>query len=89
MNTLDHVEAAFLRDDIPPFGPGDTVKVNVRVVEGGRERIQAFEGNVIALRRWRPARDVHGAQDFVRCRRRAHLPHSRSDHRLYRGGAEG
>ncbi|MEK7253021.1 MAG: 50S ribosomal protein L19 [Actinomycetota bacterium] len=48
MNTLDHVEAAFLRDDIPPFGPGDTVKVNVRVVEGGRERIQAFEGNVIA-----------------------------------------
>ena len=48
MNTLDHVEAAFLRDDIPPFGPGDTVKVNVRVVEGGRERIQVFEGNVIA-----------------------------------------
>ena len=48
MNTLDHVEAAFLRDDIPPFSPGDTVKVNVRVVEGGRERIQTFEGNVIA-----------------------------------------
>jgi large subunit ribosomal protein L19 len=48
MNTLDHVEAAFLRDDIPPFGPGDTVKVNVRVVEGGRERVQTFEGNVIA-----------------------------------------
>ena len=48
MNTLDHVEAAFLRDDLPSFGPGDTVKVNVRVVEGGRERIQTFEGNVIA-----------------------------------------
>ncbi len=48
MNTLDHVEAAFLRDDLPAFGPGDTVKVNVRVVEGGRERIQTFEGNVIA-----------------------------------------
>ncbi len=48
MNTLDHVEAAFLRDDIPAFGPGDTIKVNVRVVEGGRERIQTFEGNVIA-----------------------------------------
>ncbi|WKZ82589.1 MAG: 50S ribosomal protein L19 [Acidimicrobiia bacterium] len=48
MNTLDHVEAAYLRDDIPDFGPGDTVKVNVRVVEGGRERIQTFEGNVIA-----------------------------------------
>lgn len=48
MNTLDHVEAAYLRDDIPDFGPGDTVKVNVRVVEGGRERVQTFEGNVIA-----------------------------------------
>ena len=48
MNTLDHVEAAFLRDDVPDFGPGDTVRVNVRVVEGGRERVQAYEGVVIA-----------------------------------------
>jgi large subunit ribosomal protein L19 len=48
MNTLDQVEAAYLRDDIPRFGPGDTVRVHVRVVEGGRERVQAFEGVVIA-----------------------------------------
>ncbi len=48
MNKLDQVESAFKRDDIPDFGPGDTVKVNVRVVEGGRERVQTFEGNVIA-----------------------------------------
>ena len=48
MNTLDSVEAGFLRDDLPDFGPGDTVRVNVRVVEGGRERVQSFEGNVIA-----------------------------------------
>jgi large subunit ribosomal protein L19 len=48
MNTLDQVEAAFLRDDIPDFNPGDTVKVHVRVVEGGRERVQVFEGAVIA-----------------------------------------
>jgi large subunit ribosomal protein L19 len=48
MNKLDQVESAYKRDDIPRFGPGDTVKVNVRVVEGGRERVQAFEGNVIA-----------------------------------------
>jgi large subunit ribosomal protein L19 len=48
MNTLDQVEAAYLRDDIPEFGPGDTVKVHVRVVEGGRERVQVFEGAVIA-----------------------------------------
>ena len=48
MNTLDQVEAAYLRDDIPDFNPGDTVRVHVRVAEGGRERIQTFEGVVIA-----------------------------------------
>jgi large subunit ribosomal protein L19 len=48
MNTLDQVEARYLRDDIPDFRPGDTVRVNVRVVEGGRERLQVFEGTVIA-----------------------------------------
>ncbi len=48
MNTLDQVEAQYLRDDIPDFGPGDTVKVHVRVIEAGRERVQVFEGVVIA-----------------------------------------
>ncbi|GEN79345.1 50S ribosomal protein L19 [Actinotalea fermentans] len=48
MNILDSVDAASLRDDIPPFRPGDTVKVNVKVVEGNRSRIQAFQGVVIA-----------------------------------------
>ena len=48
MNTVDQIESAYLRDDIPDFAPGDTVRVNVRVVEGGRERIQVFEGVVIA-----------------------------------------
>jgi large subunit ribosomal protein L19 len=47
VNTLDDIEAAQLRDDIPEFGPGDTVRVHVRVLEGGRERTQAFEGVVI------------------------------------------
>ncbi|MET0831156.1 MAG: 50S ribosomal protein L19 [Acidimicrobiia bacterium] len=47
MNTLDQIEAAQLRQDLPDFGPGDTVKVHVRVVEGGRERVQVFEGVVI------------------------------------------
>lgn len=48
MNTVDQIESAYLRDDVPDFGPGDTVRVNVRVVEGGRERVQTFEGVVIA-----------------------------------------
>ncbi|MGI8869033.1 MAG: 50S ribosomal protein L19 [Mycobacteriales bacterium] len=47
MNTLDALDAASLRDDIPEFRPGDTVKVHVRVVEGNRSRIQVFQGVVI------------------------------------------
>lgn len=47
MNKLDLVEKSQLRDDIPEFRPGDTVKVHVRVVEGTRERIQVFQGVVI------------------------------------------
>jgi len=48
MDTLDQIEAAYLRDDLPDFRPGDNIKVNVRVAEGGRERVQTFEGVVIS-----------------------------------------
>ena len=47
MNTLDALDAESLRDDIPEFRPGDTLKVHVRVVEGSRERVQIFQGVVI------------------------------------------
>ena len=47
MNTLDALDADSLRDDIPDFRPGDTVKVHVRVVEGNRSRIQVFQGVII------------------------------------------
>jgi large subunit ribosomal protein L19 len=47
MNTLDALDAASLRSDIPVFRPGDTLKVHVRVVEGTRERVQVFQGVVI------------------------------------------
>jgi large subunit ribosomal protein L19 len=45
---LEQLEGAYLRDDIPDFRSGDTVRVHVRVVEAGRERVQVFEGVVIA-----------------------------------------
>ncbi len=48
MNDLQAVEGAHVRDDLPEFRSGDTLKVHVRVVEGGRERVQIFEGVVIA-----------------------------------------
>ncbi|MDO5746922.1 MAG: 50S ribosomal protein L19 [Actinomycetaceae bacterium] len=48
MNIIDSVNKASLREDIPAFRPGDTVKVHVRVIEGTRSRIQIFQGVVIA-----------------------------------------
>ena len=47
MNATDLVDRTQLRDDIPEFAPGDTVKVHVRVVEGNRQRVQLFQGVVI------------------------------------------
>lgn len=48
MNDLQALENAHVRDDLPEFRPGDNVKVHVRVMEAGRERIQVFEGLVLA-----------------------------------------
>jgi large subunit ribosomal protein L19 len=48
MNKLDGVNASQLRDDIPAFRAGDTLKVHVKVVEGTRSRVQVFQGIVIA-----------------------------------------
>ena len=48
MNRLDAIEQTQLRDDIPDFQPGDTVRVHVRIKEGNKERLQAFEGVCIA-----------------------------------------
>lgn len=48
MSWLRSLEQEQLRDDIPDFSPGDTVRVHVKVREGNRERIQVFEGPVIA-----------------------------------------
>jgi large subunit ribosomal protein L19 len=47
MHTLDSIDAASLRDDVPGFRAGDTLKVHVKVVEGTRSRIQVFQGVVI------------------------------------------
>ncbi|WP_018693356.1 50S ribosomal protein L19 [Algicola sagamiensis] len=49
-NIIKELEEAQLKQDVPAFGPGDTVVVKVRVKEGEKERVQAFEGVVIAKR---------------------------------------
>jgi len=48
MKSTDIIDAQNLRTDIPVFGPGDELKVHVKVVEGNKERVQVFQGNVIA-----------------------------------------
>ena len=50
MKSTDLVDQLSLRDDLPDFDAGDTLKVHVRVVEGNRERVQVFEGVVISRR---------------------------------------
>ncbi len=62
MHTLDAVDAASLRSDIPEFRPGDTVKVHVRVVEGTRSRIQVFQGVVLR-------RQGHGVRETYTVRK--------------------
>ncbi|HET9835322.1 MAG TPA: 50S ribosomal protein L19 [Rhodanobacteraceae bacterium] len=54
---IEQFEAAQMGRTLPEFGPGDTVVVNVKVKEGNRERVQAFEGVVIARR----SRGLHSA----------------------------
>ena len=50
MHPFIETQKPYLRTDIPPFRPGDTIRVNVRVKEGDKERLQAFEGVCIARR---------------------------------------
>lgn len=50
MDKLKMVEAGQVKKNVAAFTPGDTVRVHIRVTEGGRERVQAFEGTVISRR---------------------------------------
>jgi large subunit ribosomal protein L19 len=49
-NLIDQIDAEQMQKEIPDFSPGDTIVVSVKVIEGTRERLQAFEGVVIAIR---------------------------------------
>ena len=62
MKPTDVIDQDSLRSDIPDFGPGDLVKVHVRVVEGTRERVQVFQGNVIG-------RQGSGLQETLKVRK--------------------
>jgi large subunit ribosomal protein L19 len=58
VNVLDEIVADQIRTDLPELASGDTVKVSARVVEGGKERIQVFEGTVMRMRGGGIARSI-------------------------------
>lgn len=64
MSVIESLERDQLRDDIPVFKPGDTVKVHFRVIEGSRERVQVFEGTCIK-------RQGHGARETFTVRKQS------------------
>ena len=84
-NVIADLGNALKRDDIPAFRAGDTVKVHVKVIEGSRSRVQVFQGVVIRIHGCRRRPHLHGPQDLLRCRRRAHLPDALPDLRDDRG----
>jgi large subunit ribosomal protein L19 len=51
---VQEIEKAQLKETVPSFGPGDTVRVHVKVIEGGKERIQVFEGTVLSRKEGGP-----------------------------------
>lgn len=72
--TIRAIDQEGLKENVPQFNVGDTVKVSVKVIEGTRERLQAFEGVVIAKKNGRHQRDVYGEKNLVRRGRGKDLP---------------
>ena len=50
MNIIDQIEKEQMKEEVPEFSPGDTMRLKVKVVEGGKERFQLFEGTVLKKR---------------------------------------
>ncbi len=65
MQRIAQIEKSYMRDDLPPFGAGDTIKVHYKIKEGDKERIQVFAGIVIA-------RDGGGGTETFTVRRISH-----------------
>ena len=84
MNRLDIVEKTQIKENIPAFQPGDTLRVHVRIKEGNKERLQAFEGICIARKHGGVRETVTVRKVSFRRRRRAYFPAARDGHRSHR-----
>ena len=87
MKTTDFVDSQYLKTDLPDFGPGDEVKVHVRVVEGNHERVQVFQGNVIAIQGGGVQESFTVRKVELQHRRGAHVPEALADDRQDRSRA--
>ena len=87
MSLIGAVEESF-KKEVADFNIGDTVRVSVKVVEGDKERIQPFDGVVIATARGQHKRNFHRTKDIIRCRGRKNLPSLFSGRRKNRGTEE-
>ena len=89
MDAMKLMTEGMIKENRPAFNVGDTVRVSVRIKEGERERIQAFEGTVIAKRHGGIQGDVYRAPFFLRSWRRACVPREFPVCGKGRSGAQG
>lgn len=90
MTIIEKIEREQMRLDIPAFKPGDAVKVHFRIVEGEKERIQVFQGNVIRMHRGtvgatvtvRKVSDGVGVERIFPLALPLHRPHRAGDRRF-------
>ena len=90
MTIIEKIEREQMRLDIPAFKPGDAVKVHFRIVEGEKERIQVFQGNVIRMHRGtvgatvtvRKVSDGVGVETYLPPALPLHRPHRAGDRRF-------
>ena len=86
-NIIDEINAEQMNNEFPEFAPGDTIIVNVKVKEGNRERVQAFEGVCIAIRNRGLNSCLYRSQDIPWYRCRTRLSDPQSADRLHQGQA--
>ena len=89
MNPIELIDKDSMRDDIPDFAPGDTVKVHVKVIEGNRQRVQIFEGVGDPPPGRGAEGNLHRPQAELRRRRGAHLPVAHAECRKDRASDPG
>ena len=78
MDALQKISESCMKNELPSFEVGDTVRVQVKIKEGDKERLQAFEGTVIGIKKGRHQLHLHRSPYFPLLRRRESLPNALS-----------